>query len=253
MKSPKESELLFSNVPPCFNYTSLFNVACFLPAVFHREQQREQKKQKQEEKKAERKRKAEEAAATKKDKKPKKDKRDKEGTETALDGDRPQDHRSKQRVRGSFDPSDPEILQLPAKYRIHLADNGNIKSFLNEASNGRASLLRLKKGAVRKICMATLGYNADGDFKDFINSTSKQFGMTQSQVSQSAKSSHADNVRMNKNIMLQVDTARILGFDGLLKGILDQGSDKGNATWVMDREKLCKLIEHNVPSQSQIL
>ena len=123
----------------------------FLPP---REEAKEQKKRKAEEKKAARQAKKlaeKEAEGEPEPKKRKKKDKDKD--------DKAADHRNLQRTRGAFKDEDPEVLKsgadLPTTHRVQPLLS--VSKFLQSVSENKVSLLRLKKGSIKKICSFGLG------------------------------------------------------------------------------------------------
>ena len=118
----------------------------FLPP---REEAKEQKKRKAEEKKAARQAKKlaeKEAEGEPEPKKRKKKDKDKDKDDKAAD------HRNLQRTRGAFKDEDPEVLKsgadLPTTHRVQPLLS--VSKFLQSVSENKVSLLRLKKGSIKK-------------------------------------------------------------------------------------------------------
>lgn len=207
-----------------------------------REEEREKKRLKTEEKKEEKKRKAQE----KKDHKEPKEKKSKRQKQVGKDGEG--DHRVLQRRRGAgtgFDETDPMVLQmgnaLPPECRVRPCST--MKEFLDNVIRNKCSILLLKKGAVRKVCQASLiekSKSDEAEASQFINATCKGFSMIQSNMAQSAHQMQgSETIRKSVIHAMTPDCAKILGFDFLVRGQVDHG---GAGPWVMDREKFVELL-----------
>ena len=146
-----------------------------------RESARELKKQKAEEKKAAKQAKkiaekeAEGEPASKRRKK--KDAKEKDGDKG--------DHRHLQRTRATFSEDDPPVLKsgpdFPTNYRV--TPMSSVAKFIQSVLLNKVSILRLKKGSVKKVCSFGLGLGKNArepldkedepDMKQFVNSTAQ--------------------------------------------------------------------------------
>ena len=162
------------------------------------------------------------------------------------------------RTRGTFAEDDPQVLvsgtSFPSVHQICTYDK--VEEFMADVVLERnPSILRFKKGMVRKLLTMSMK-DADSEEKtQFINATSKQFGMTHSNISAKVKGLDG-KVRKNQTMELEPQSAMLLGLDLLMNGYLahtikehmrisESGNDPGPAAdcCVFDRRLLLEALE----------
>lgn len=179
------------------------------------------------------------------------------------EGKEGKDHRNYQRLAktATFGANDPLVLAsgsgLPQSMRM--APVAKMTVFLKECLDSKPAIWKLKRGAIKKVTAASLAGNDDASSKEFTNNNSKKFSMLQASMAEKVKGLTNAN-RKTQSEMLTVDTARILGMDVLLQGMLHKrgvttidsrtrevkGHTMPDLPWIMDRDK---LLEHIAQAQ----